>query len=73
MQAWYCEYRGMEMEAAGFAAFTQYMGIPAVCVNTALLNRLHGDQVTATHAQLAAYSDGPQQLLIEHLSRKLRQ
>lgn len=61
--------RNMEMEAAGFAAFTQLMGIPAACVGTALLNRLHGDQVTSTHAQLASYSDGPQQLLIEHIKR----
>ncbi len=62
--------RNMEMESAGFAAFGQYMGIPSVCIATALLNRLHGDQVKATGAELAAYSDGPQQLYIEYLKRQ---
>lgn len=62
--------RNMEMEAAGFAAFTEYMGIPAACVGTALLNRLKGDQVTSTAEELAGFSDGPQRLLIEHLRRK---
>lgn len=46
------------------------MDIPAVCVGTALLNRLNGDQVTSTGEQLAAFSDGPQKLLIEYLRRK---
>lgn len=62
--------RNMEMESAGFAAFTQHMGIPSTCIATALLNRLHGDQVKATGAELAAYSDGPQQLYIEYLKRQ---
>ena len=62
--------RNMEMESAAFAAFCQKMGIPAVCVCTALLNRLNGDQVTASPAQLAAFSDGPQRMLIEYLKRQ---
>ncbi len=62
--------KNMEMEAAGFAAFCQHMGIPAVCVCTALLNRLNGDQVTATPAELAAYSQGPQKMLIEYIKRQ---
>lgn len=62
--------RNMEMEAAAFAAFCQKMGIPAVCVCTALLNRLNGDQVLATPAQLASFSDGPQKMLIEYIKRQ---
>ena len=65
-----CGARNIEMEAAGFAAFCQKMGIPAVCVGAALLNRLNGDQVEASSAELAAYSEGPQNLLIEYLRRQ---
>lgn len=64
--------RNMEMEAAGFAAFCRHMGIPAACVCVALLNRLNGDQVTASIEDLARYSDGPQQLLIEYLKRQAK-
>ncbi len=62
--------RNMEMEASGFAAFCQHMGIPAACIGVALLNRLSGDQVTALPEEIARYSDGPQQLLIEYIKRQ---
>jgi len=62
--------RNMEMEASAFAAFCKHMGIPAACVGVALLNRLNGDQVKASGEQLAKYSDGPQQLLIEYIKRQ---
>lgn len=62
--------RNMEMEAAGFAAFGKHMAIPSACVGVALLNRLNGDQVKATPEELAAYSDGPQQLIIEYIRRQ---
>jgi len=62
--------RNIEMEAAGFGAFCQHMGIPAACICVALLNRLKGDQVTSSTEQLAAYSDNPQQMLIRYIQKK---
>lgn len=62
--------RNIEMEAAGFAAFCQHMGIPAADVCVALLNRLNGDQVTSTKEQLDAFSDNPQQMLIRYIQKK---
>jgi uridine phosphorylase len=64
-----------EMESAGFAAFCKQLGIPAACMCVTLLNRLEGDQVTSTPEQLAAFSDRPQQLLINHIreTRKRRE
>lgn len=59
--------RNMEMEAAGFAAFCQQLGIPAACICVTLVNRLQGDQVTSTPEQLGKFSDNPQQLLINYI------
>ena len=60
--------RNIEMEAGAFAAFCKKMGIPAACMCVALLNRLNGDQVTSTPEQLGAFSDNPQQLLIQYIA-----
>lgn len=62
--------RNMEMEAAGFAAFSNIIGIPAADVCVALLNRLNGDQVTSTPEQLAAYGDTPQRMLLRYIKKK---
>lgn len=62
--------RAFEMEADAFGAFCQKMGIPAACICVALLNRLNGDQVESTPAQLADFSDNPQQMLIRYIMKK---
>ncbi len=65
--------RNIEMEAAAFGAFCKKMGIPAACMCVALLNRLDGDQVTSTPKQLGAFSDNPQQLLIQYIASTRKQ
>lgn len=62
--------RNMEMEAAGFAAFCNVLEIGGADICVALLNRLHGDQVTSTQAQLAAFADNPQRMLLDYIKKK---
>jgi len=63
--------RNIEMESTEFAAFFHRAGIPAAIVCTALLNRLDGDQVKATPAELAQYSDNAQTVVINYIRKQL--
>lgn len=63
--------RNIEMESTEFAAFCLRAGIPAAIVCAALLNRLEGDQVTSTPAQLAEFSDNAQRVVLEYMRRQL--
>ncbi|MBI5413010.1 uridine phosphorylase [Candidatus Peregrinibacteria bacterium] len=59
--------RNIEMESAAFAAFCARAGIPGAVVCTTLLNRLNGDQVTSTPAELAQFSDNAQRLVLQYI------
>jgi uridine phosphorylase len=61
----------IEMEASLFAAFTRRLGIRAALINVALLNRLHGDQVTSTSAQLSQFTDDAISIMIAYINSKL--
>mmetsp|Transcript_11473 Transcript_11473/g.17191 ORF Transcript_11473/g.17191 Transcript_11473/m.17191 type:complete len:339 (+) Transcript_11473:50-1066(+) len=63
--------RNIEMEAAQFAAFCGRLGIKAFILNVALLNRLNGDQVSASPKQLSAYSDNAISLAIKFIKSKM--
>lgn len=63
--------RNMEMEAIEFAAFTNQLAIRSAIVCVALLNRLNGDQVTSTPAELAQFSDNAQQVLLNYIKKDL--
>jgi len=65
--------RNFEMEAPEFAAFCLRAGIPAAVVCCALLNRLHGDQVTSTPEELAIFSDNAQQIVLNYIIKDFRQ
>lgn len=62
--------RNFEMEAAGFAAFCNRLGIPAACMCVALLNRFEGDQVDLDAATYADFCSRPQRLMIQYLKKR---
>ncbi len=45
---------------------------PGAVVCVSLLNRLDGDQITASHEQLKEFSDRPQRLVSRVIKRRLR-
>jgi len=63
--------RNIEMEGLGFASFCTHLGIPCAMLAVVLLNRLKGDQVTATSQELADYADHVQHLAITYIKKKL--
>lgn len=65
--------RNFEMEAPLIASFFRRAGLAAAVVNTTLLNRLEGDQVTSTPEQLGEFSDRAQQVVINYLRKKLKE
>lgn len=56
-----------EMESSSLAAFCIQAQIPATMIAVTVVNRLNGDQITATPAQLTEYSDRAQQVVINYL------
>ncbi len=61
--------RNIEMEGAMFAGYLNHWGFPRfamVCVT--LLDRLEGDQVTATPGQLRSFAERPGELVLSHLT-----
>ena len=64
--------RNIEMEATVFAAFCWKLGIPAADVCTTLVNRLNGDQVSATKEELARYSDNAQRVALHYVMTVLK-
>lgn len=63
--------RNMEMEATEFASFTGELRIPSAIICSTLLDRLKGDQVTSTPAELAKFADNSQQLALNFIKREL--
>jgi len=63
--------KNIEMEAVPFAAFCQKAGIRGADVCCTLLDRLDGDQVTATSEQLAQYSQNTLDLATRFILQKL--
>jgi uridine phosphorylase len=59
-----------EMESTALAAFCYQAQIPATMIAVTLLNRLYGDQITASNQQLAEYSDRSQMIAINYLISK---
>lgn len=56
-----------EMESTALAAFCSHAKIPATMVATTLINRLNGDQITATPEMLQQFADNAQQVVINYL------
>ncbi len=64
--------RNIEMEGAMLAGYLNHWGFPRFAmICCTLLDRLHGDQVTATAAELARYSDDSGTALFTYLSASL--
>lgn len=58
--------RNIEMEAPAFLYFWGRLGAPAAVLCATLLDRLAGDQVTSTPAQLGEFSDRAQGVVINY-------
>ena len=63
--------RNIEMESTCFAAWCHRMKIPGMIICAVLLNRLEGDQVTATPEQLQQYSANAQEIALRVIEHKL--
>jgi uridine phosphorylase len=64
--------RNIEMEGAMLAGYLNHWGFPRFAmICCTLLNRLHGDQVTATPEQLAKYSDDSGVAMFSYLAATL--
>eukprot|EP01029_Cantina_marsupialis_P029170 TRINITY_DN779899_c0_g1_i1.p1 TRINITY_DN779899_c0_g1~~TRINITY_DN779899_c0_g1_i1.p1 ORF type:complete len:288 (+),score=82.69 TRINITY_DN779899_c0_g1_i1:64-927(+) len=63
--------RNIEMEACYFAAFCYKAKIRGSVVCCTLLDRLKGDQVTSTPAQLAGYAENAQNTIIAYMKSVL--
>ncbi len=61
-----------EMESTALAAFCGQAQISATMIAVTLLNRLNGDQITATAEQLGEYSDRSQEVVINYLLSQLK-
>merc|ERR1712137_17420 len=64
--------RNIEMESTCFAAWCNRTGITGMILCAALLNRLEGDQVTATPEQLHSYSAAAQEVALRVIERCMR-
>ncbi len=65
--------RNIEMEGAMLAGYLNHWGFPRFAmICCTLLDRLHGDQVTATPEELAKYSDDSGVALFAYLAATLR-
>lgn len=62
--------RSYEMEATALAGFCHRAGIRAADASVVIVNRLHGDQITSTHTELAAFSTNAQNLVLQYLRQK---
>ncbi|MBF0105738.1 MAG: uridine phosphorylase [Deltaproteobacteria bacterium] len=63
--------RNFEMESSQFAAFCNRAGIKAAVVCVTLLNRLNGDQITASPKTLSGYSDNSQTVAVNYIRSRL--
>merc|ERR1712100_561579 len=64
--------RNIEMEALQFGAFTHHLGIKAATCCVTLLDRLQGDQVTASPAQLAEWDEASGRVVLAYMKHTLR-
>ncbi|XP_062821521.1 uridine phosphorylase 2 isoform X2 [Anolis carolinensis] len=63
--------RNIEMESTVFAAMCRLCGLKAAVVCVTLLDRLEGDQITASHEVLVEYQRRPQQLISMFIKKHL--
>jgi uridine phosphorylase len=63
--------KNIEMESDAIVAFCTRLHIPVAVVCCAILNRLHGDQVTSTPAQLVQFADNAVQVVIRFIQNRL--
>uniref|UniRef100_A0ACB8G273 Uridine phosphorylase 2 n=1 Tax=Sphaerodactylus townsendi TaxID=933632 RepID=A0ACB8G273_9SAUR len=59
------------MESTVFAAMCKLCGLKAAVVCVTLLNRLHGDQIQASHEVLLDYQQRPQRLISVFIKKRL--
>jgi len=63
--------RNIEMEANGFAALSNRIGVKAAIVCVTLLNRLNGDQVDTPSATLKEWESRSLRIVLRYISSKL--
>ncbi|RMB92566.1 hypothetical protein DUI87_31020 [Hirundo rustica rustica] len=63
--------RNIEMESTAFAALCGLCGLKAAVVCVALLDRLEGDQIRASHEVLWEYQQRPQRLIAAFIRKRL--
>ncbi|XP_061302330.1 uridine phosphorylase 2 isoform X1 [Pezoporus flaviventris] len=63
--------RNIEMESTAFAALCRLCGLKAAVVCVALLDRLEGDQIRASHELLWEYQQRPQRLIAAFIRKQL--
>ncbi|XP_017679263.1 PREDICTED: uridine phosphorylase 2 isoform X1 [Lepidothrix coronata] len=63
--------RNIEMESTAFAALCGLCGLKAAVVCVALLDRLEGDQIRASHEVLWEYQQRPQRLIAAFIRQRL--
>uniref|UniRef100_A0A674H302 Uridine phosphorylase n=1 Tax=Taeniopygia guttata TaxID=59729 RepID=A0A674H302_TAEGU len=63
--------RNIEMESTAFAALCGLCGLKAAVVCVALLDRLQGDQIRASHEVLWEYQQRPQRLIAAFIRKRL--
>ncbi|XP_053925291.1 uridine phosphorylase 2 isoform X2 [Cuculus canorus] len=63
--------RNIEMESTAFAALCRLCGLKAAVVCVALLDRLEGDQIRASHEVLQEYQQRPQRLIAAFIRKRL--
>lgn len=61
----------IEMEAITFASMCRSAGIPGAIVCVTLLNRLEGDQVNTSKAELEKFQERPQKLVLQFIKNRL--
>lgn len=64
--------KNMEMEATRFAAFCIRAKIRAALVCSTLINRLEGDQVSASPEQLEEWCDHAQEVVMDYIKQSLK-
>jgi uridine phosphorylase len=57
----------IEMESTALAAFCNRASIPATMIAVTLLDRMHGDQITASDEEITDYADRAQQVVLSYL------
>lgn len=61
--------RNIEMESLQFGAFCNKIGVRSIVICVALLNRLNGDQVKSSMAELKQFEERPVDVIIEFIKR----